>query len=83
MSEPCMGRLSTHRSTALWRFRCYADPRYFLPWDEVPDVLKDELEANGELPCEGGGMPGWWCEECRFGKGEELTVIEHKGGAYA
>jgi hypothetical protein len=73
------GRTATHRSSAIYRFRCYADPRYFLPWAEVPARLKDELDVNGGLPCEGAGMPSLWCQECRHGVSEELTVIEHKG----
>jgi hypothetical protein len=72
------GRTLTHRSTALYRFRCHAEPGYFLPWAEVPEALQDELDVNGGLPCEGGGVPGLWCQDCRFGSSEELTVIEHR-----
>ena len=71
------GRLSTHRMTAIVRFQCYADSRYFGVWTDVPEELKDELEAHNGLPCGDSvaGEPGWWCRDCRFGETEELAVI--------
>jgi len=80
MPDPIPGRLSTHRATAIVRFRCYADPRYFLAWEDVPEVLKDELDAHNGLPCGDSvaGEPGWWCLDCRFGETEELAVIAHQ-----
>jgi len=79
MPAPIPGRLPTYRGTAIVRYRCYADPRYFLAWDDVPEVLKDELDAHDELPCWGSlGVPGWWCQACRFGATEELAVIAHQ-----
>jgi hypothetical protein len=56
-----------------WAFYCFADSGYFLPWEEVPESLKDELDANGGLPCDASGAPGPWCMECRFGGDEEMN----------
>jgi len=80
MSAPIPGRLPTHRCTAIVQYRCYADPRYFLVWADVPEVLKEELYANDGLPCGDriAGEPGVWCEPCRFGAVEELAVIAHQ-----
>jgi hypothetical protein len=80
MPDPIPGRLSTHRATVIVRFRCYADPRCFLAWEEVPEVLKDELERHGWPPCDGTrpGEPDWWCRQCRYGETEELAVIAHQ-----
>ena len=47
---------------------CYADPVLFLPWDDLPARAKKEFEKNGGIPCEGGGLPGPWCADCRFGE---------------
>ena len=62
------------RMTVAWLFHCHAVAGYFLPWEEVPAPLKDELEAHGGLPCDGGGEPGSWCLHCRFGSDEEGDV---------
>ena len=60
------------RATTEWLYVCYADDGYFLPsYDDVPVYLKDELNTNGGLPCDGGGMPGPWCCHCRFGEERE------------
>ena len=59
------------RASGTWFFHCHADAGYFLPWEDVPELLKEELEAHGGLPCEGGGKPGWWCTDCRFGTDED------------
>ena len=55
------------RATAAWLFHCHADADYFLSWEDVPEPLKDELEAHGGLPCDGSGAVGPWCTDCRFG----------------
>ena len=56
------------RDTAEWLYICYADEHYFVPsYDDVPVDLKNELETNGGLPCDGGGVPGPWCRHSRFG----------------
>jgi hypothetical protein len=60
------------RATTTWLFHCHADPGYFVPlYEDIPDPLKDQLDANGGLPCDGGGHPGPWCMECRFGAEED------------
>ena len=61
----------TIRATATWLYHCTAEDDYFLPWEKVPEAIKDELEVNGGLPCDGSGHPGPWCEGCRFGASEE------------
>lgn len=67
------GRVAVPRATAEYVFSCYASPGYFIPWENVPEALKDELDANGHLPCEGSGGVGPWCTDCRFGAEEEVS----------
>jgi hypothetical protein len=47
---------------------CYAKPVLFMELDDMPQDAKDEFEKNGPIPCEGGGVPGVWCNRCRFGE---------------
>lgn len=70
MEEVCAPRPLAPRARASWVFMCLAHPLYFVAWALVPPGLKDELETNGGLPCEGGGLPGPWCEACRFGEAQ-------------
>jgi len=51
---------------------CYADPQLFLPWENLTPAVKREFQVNGPLPCEGGGVPGEWCGECRFGSVQSI-----------
>jgi len=51
---------------------CNADEGYFVDWNDVPEVLKDELDKNGGLVCDGSGAVGPWCTGCRFGGDEEI-----------
>lgn len=51
--------------------QCYGAPELFLAWDDMPRAVRQEFEKNGPIPCEGGGVPGPWCEDCRFGKVHE------------
>lgn len=53
---------------------CFADPVLFLPWDEMPAEAQEEFRIASSIPCEGGGVPGSWCANCRFG-----TVNEYEG----
>jgi hypothetical protein len=64
------------RAVSYWAFKCRANPLYFIKYENVPDVLKDELEVNGALPCDGSGEPGPWCEDCRFGMSEGYDSID-------
>jgi hypothetical protein len=59
------------RAHAAWLFFCHANAGYFLPWEDVPAALKDELELHGGIQCEGSGSVGPWCADCRFGSDEE------------
>ena len=49
------------------RVECHAMPELFLPWDEMSKAAQNEFTKNGSIPCEGGGVPGIWCDGCRFG----------------
>lgn len=60
------------RAYAVLRFNCHAREGYFLPWEDIPQDIKDELDRNGGIPCEGEGAPGDWCTRCRFGSYERL-----------
>jgi len=60
-------RLSTIRRKAELEAQCFADPELFKPWDQMTAAAKSEFDKNGPIPCEGGGVPGEWCNGCRFG----------------
>ncbi len=46
---------------------CVAPEEVFLPdYEQVPAVLRAIIEQEAGIPCEGGGIPGRWCE---YGKG--------------
>ncbi len=62
----------TIRAQQEWLFMCNADEGYFVDWNDVPEVLKDELDKNGGLVCDGSGAVGPWCTGCRFGGDEEI-----------
>ena len=49
---------------------CHAAPGLFLDWDDMTSEHRDEFDLHGPIPCEGGGVPGEWCEGCRFGNVE-------------
>ncbi len=60
-------RLKTIRRETSSIAECYASPDLFVDWDKASKAAKNEFEVNGPIPCEGGGLPGFWCEGCRFG----------------
>jgi len=60
-------RLATARRQTDTRVECFADPELFKPWGEMSSKAKQEFDVNGPIPCEGGGLPGLWCDGCRFG----------------
>lgn len=60
-------RMDEPRRETDTRAECYADERLFLPWDDMPKAIQNEFTKNGPIPCEGGGVPGQWCDACRFG----------------
>lgn len=64
--------LDEPRAEADIRFKCHADPVLFKPWEEMPKKAQNEFTRNGPIPCEGGGVPGEWCLQCRFGASEKL-----------
>lgn len=58
------------RRVTITRAECFAKPVLFQPWDDMPKAAQREFETNGPIPCEGGGLPGPWCGDCRFGSVE-------------
>ena len=55
-------------------YQCFADPRMFLPeFTDLPKPMQDLFKGEDkiDLPCQGGGNPGPWCEECVFGESQE------------
>lgn len=67
MSSDKFRRETPRRETEV-RCQCFAKPELFLPWAQTPEEVKREFAINGAIPCEGGGVPGTWCERCRFGE---------------
>lgn len=66
--KPNPFRMTTPTRATRIECTCFADPVLFLDWDEVPAEAQNEISVNGPIPCEGGGLPGEWCQDCRFGK---------------
>lgn len=62
------------RAASMVVCHCHAQPVLFLPWDKMPKAAQQEFAINGPIPCEGGGLPGPWCADCRFGV---VTSPEH------
>lgn len=61
-------RRHKRRIRAIIAADCFADKSLFLPWENLSRAAKNEFDKNGPVPCEGGGIPGEWCSNCRFGK---------------
>jgi hypothetical protein len=55
------------RAWAVVLFECHARDSLFGPWEDMTAADRNEFIENGPIPCEGGGVPGSWCENCRFG----------------
>ena len=66
--------MSDIRAFAIYVFNCHAPEDYFLDWEDTPQDVKDEIERNGGIPCEGGGVPDEWCARCRFGTYERIDA---------
>lgn len=65
-------RNNNARAKATLVAECYADPCLFRA-----DLTRDEMNefvVNGPIPCEGGGVPGEWCDGCRFGQLEVIDI---------
>lgn len=74
MAEVPYRRLTTRKVlTYTFTAECYADPALFKPWEQLSMAEQDEFGLHGSIPCEGGGVPGSWCEDCRFG---EVSAFE-------
>lgn len=49
---------------------CGAPDEYFeIDPERVDPELMHELEGCG-MPCDGGGVPGWWCSRCPYKLGD-------------
>ena len=61
------------RAMTTWTYecRCFAPESMFDKWQDIPQEVRDLIPDNG-LPCDGGGRPGPWCRDCKFGKVEEF-----------
>lgn len=64
-------RQTTPRATFLLEAQCFAVSALFAPWETLPPEIQDEFEVNGGIPCDGSGLPGEYCADCRFGAVEE------------
>jgi hypothetical protein len=58
------------RATITYECQCTCPPAMFRKWEDIPQDVRDMIPANG-LPCDGGGTPGEWCKDCKWGKVEE------------
>ena len=58
--------------TCTYYIRCGAPDTLFVAWIDVPDEVKAKI-PNG-LPCDGGGVPGWWCSGCPWEVAPEIAV---------
>jgi hypothetical protein len=62
------------RKTTATVARCFGDPALFVA-DLAPSA-RAEFATNGPIPCGGGGVPGVWCDGCRFGVVDAAVEIE-------
>lgn len=51
------------------KFNCGAPEVLFGEWDDVPSDLKEQVDKQNGLPCDGGGVPGEWCSDCQWDGG--------------
>jgi hypothetical protein len=35
-------------------------------YDALPADLREGIDEEGGLGCDGGGRPGWWCIDCHW-----------------
>ena len=68
--------LNLGRAVSNWDFICKAPSEdYFVKdLEDARQEVKDELDENGSIPCEGSGCPGLWCVDCRFGEANEVDT---------
>lgn len=61
----------TVRLSRKWIYECScsAPEELFRLWENVSQEIRDLISENG-LPCDRGGVPGPWCNDCEFGKVE-------------
>jgi len=50
-------------------FQCFADHRMFVrEFALMPHDMQDAFNRGLNIPCEGSGVVGPWCESCEFGE---------------
>lgn len=82
MSHEILGEVRSFNSLA--DAACVAPEEVFLDdYDQIPAVLRAVIEASDGLPCEGGGVPGYWCAlGCPWHK-TESDLEEERGISFA
>ena len=41
----------------------FTEPDY----KDIPEAYRFVIDAQKGLPCDGGGVPGYWCRRCFWG----------------
>ncbi len=59
------------REVTHWVYACHADPGFFGDERTMSEAHRMDLQTHNGLPCDGSGIPGPWCVDCRFGKDAE------------
>lgn len=74
MSEPSPQpfRQDMPRASQEFVAHCYAVDLIFDDEALWPDALFQDMTEHNGIPCEGSGVPGLWCEDCRFGVLEDV-----------
>ena len=50
----------------IFEVSCSMPEEGFDKWADVPEHIKGLIQAQCGLPCDGGGVPGWWCRRCHW-----------------
>ena len=62
-----------HRRTSTWLYHCDAPDEVFAPtWEEIPEQFREMIDEMNGLRCDGGGVPGPWCEPCCWAQLEDM-----------
>jgi len=67
----------TVRQSMWYRYDCTIPEIALTAEDDaaIPPEVLSFLEQGRGLPCDGGGVPGPWCERCPWGKCEEYDDV--------
>ncbi|GAG77358.1 unnamed protein product [marine sediment metagenome] len=59
----------TRRNRTMYLYDCHAPPEAIdRDWHNMPGRIKNTILEMSGLRCDGGGVPGPWCESCKWGK---------------